>query len=439
MPDDPPPPGGDARHTISTHGASPSHASRRLPWRKIRRWAVGILTIVPTVIVAFWIVLSLTILTFHRHSLDLDAIVVPDALSKEGFTSDVATRRLRDAVLAVQALAKTSMAKTSLDTDQDLSAITVPRTGLSLQGIAAAIRSVLPGWQHEISGEFISSGTTLSLRLRLNGKVIFSDTATTATAAAADALIGSGSSGAAFQVVQSTQPYVAASALWEVGKANGDFAPAEDAAGVIIAEFPASDDNVLWATNLKGLIAKARGNYNAARQYFEASGIAVAHLNLGNLYSESTHGMFDLDKAVEEYQTAIKMDPGQALFHNNLAATYLQQKKPLLAVAEYQKAISIDPTFEYAHYGLGFAYCNYLDKDEDGIREYQNAIHLDATDASPHNALGYIYLTRRDLERAIVEFETAIQLNPMWQTPYDNLGQALREIADSPPASTTAF
>jgi hypothetical protein len=47
------------------------------------------------------------------------------------------------------------MAKTSIDTDQDLCGITIPKTGLSLQSMAVAMRSLVPGWRREVSGEFV--------------------------------------------------------------------------------------------------------------------------------------------------------------------------------------------------------------------------------------------------------------------------------------------
>jgi len=36
--------------------------------------------------VAIWIAVSVLILTFHRHNLDLDLIGVPETLSKAGFS-----------------------------------------------------------------------------------------------------------------------------------------------------------------------------------------------------------------------------------------------------------------------------------------------------------------------------------------------------------------
>jgi hypothetical protein len=143
-------------------------STRRLSWRRLKLWGtrfIAILAGIPTLIVAGWLIFSIMVLTFHRRSLDLDAIGVPEILSKAGFTSEVATQRLRDAIFAVQDQALTTMARTAVDTDQDLSAITIPKTGLSIQGVAAALRSISPSWRHEIAGEFTQSGTGLSLQL----------------------------------------------------------------------------------------------------------------------------------------------------------------------------------------------------------------------------------------------------------------------------------
>jgi hypothetical protein len=77
---------------------------RRRFWgllRQLGTHAIAILAGIPAAIVAIWIVVSVLILTFRHHDLDLELIGVPETLSKAGFTSEVATERLRDAILKV--------------------------------------------------------------------------------------------------------------------------------------------------------------------------------------------------------------------------------------------------------------------------------------------------------------------------------------------------
>ena len=142
-------------------------------WFILGKRVVAVLARIPLLVIGTWIVVGVFELTFQRHTLDIDAIGVPEPLSKAGFTSDVATERLCAGIFAVQDLAQTIMAKTAVVTEQELSAITIPKSGLTLQGIGATLRGLIPSWQTRITGEFIQSGGQLSLQIRLNGHEIF--------------------------------------------------------------------------------------------------------------------------------------------------------------------------------------------------------------------------------------------------------------------------
>jgi tetratricopeptide (TPR) repeat protein len=444
-------------------------------WERVKslgKIAVAIFAGIPSVIIAAWILVSLIVLIFHRHSIDLDAIGVPETLSKAGFTSEVATQHLRDAIYAVQERSQTTMAKTGVDTDQDLSGITIPKTGLSLQSVAVAVRSLLPGWRHEVSGEFVQSVNGILLRLRLNGKVIFSQTGIDTDPSTADALLGKDLAGGAFNVVEETQPYVAAAALYGAGK--GDLAAADTEADHIIAfgaadtnvlsgvtlkgltgdahsydaqadAFESSalyidgmigyltsadedadgmsvllttDENVLRAVNLKGLIAAAQGDYPRAIALFKKiPWFAVARSNLANVYLDQ----HQLELAISLYQTAIWLDPKSALPHNGLGIVYYDQHKLDDAIAEYKTAIQLDPKYALPHLNLGKEYYD-QHKLDDAIAEYKTAIQLDSKFAMPHLNLGNVYYDQHKFDDAITEYKTAIQLDPKSALPHSNLG-----------------
>ena len=433
MPDDQPPPEvvipppespqpGAERTKKRTKKRSKS-GRRPRQWERVKSWGkitVAILAGVPSVVVAIGILGSLLVLIFHRHSLDLDAIGVPETLSKAGFTSEVATQHLRDAIYAVQERAETSMTKTGVDISQDLSAITIPQTGLSLQSVAVAVRSLVPGWRHEVSGEFVQLENGLLLRLRHNGKVVFSKTAEKADPGTADTLLGKDDlqGGGAFYVVEETQPYVAASALYGDGTSGDNLTAAGKEADRIIALFPAGDENVLWAINLKKLIAEARDDAAQAEVFFKKlPSLAVARNNLGNIY----YGQQKLNEAITEYQAAVRLDPKYSPPHSNLGSLYEAQGKPEMAIAEYQAAIQLDPELASPHVGLGHVYYD-QHKPEMAITEYQAAIQLDPKAAVPHVALGLVYQDQHKPEMAIAEYQMAIQLDPKFAGSRVDLG-----------------
>jgi tetratricopeptide (TPR) repeat protein len=431
---------------------------KRLSWQWFKLWgkrAVAVLAGIPTLVIGTWIAVSVLMLTFQRHNLDIDAIGVPESLGKAGFTSEVATERLRDAIFAVQDLSRTTMAKTGIDTNQELSVITTPKTGLSLQDVAVTLRSLFPNWQRKITGEFTQSGNQLSLQLRLKGRKVFEKAAATADTEAASALIGPSLESGAFAVVKRIQPFIAASALYGDGKGDN---LAEKAADDIIDRSLPGDENVVRAFNLKGLIAYNRGDYPSAKAYYEkAPQLRAAHTNLGILYRDRHYEQYDIGKALSEYQTAIRLDPKDAWPHNNRGNVYRDQHKPDAAISEYLTATRLDPDGATPHVGLCVAYLDqhtldmaiaecqtaiWLDpksapshialgnvyrdqhKPDVAVEEYQTAIHLDEKDATPHNNLGDLYSEQHRPQAAINELQAAIHLDPKNAEPHFNLGNA---------------
>jgi tetratricopeptide (TPR) repeat protein len=204
------------------------------------------------------------------------------------------------------------MHQTAVDTPADLSGVVIPKAGISVDSVAASLRSILPGgWRHEISGEFTAAGSRLDLLLRLNGRKLFS--VSDAGPDAADRLIALG----ALIVVANTQPYVAASYLCETNKAA-----ALAAAVQIIAALPPRDENVARAYNMEGIIAEDQGR---------------------------------VDEAVRIYQQTIHDYPHFAIPYNNLGVIWANQHRTEDAIAEYRAAIRLDPKYASPHYNLGFA------------------------------------------------------------------------------------
>ncbi|HKO07701.1 MAG TPA: tetratricopeptide repeat protein, partial [Alphaproteobacteria bacterium] len=344
-------------------------------WRRGKRWGKGafsVTTALSTLLLAGWIVWLVGEATLRSRGLNLHLIAVPEKLAKDGVTTEVLTWRMRDAIMAVQDLGATTMAKTNVQVRQNMTDITIPMAGVSVESVVASIRHLLPAsWRHEAYGEFTLTGTRLSLRLRLNGPIVFSDAATYPDAL--DTLIEK----AAFKLVEETQPYVAASARFEKGDLDGAAAAADQ----IIASFPPEDESFMRAYNLKGLVAQQQGDVRkAAAFYMMAPNLAVARLNLGVLLDKSGN----VEEAAAEYGKAILLDPKYAPPHNNLGRLWWKQKKPDRAIAEFLTAIRLDPKYALPHYNLGVLWDEQNEPDN-AVAEYRAAIRLDPKDAPPHN------------------------------------------------------
>jgi tetratricopeptide (TPR) repeat protein len=403
--------------------SEPQPGRRIRIWRLTKVWsklALARFTAISTGVMASWIIWLVGDATLHKHSLEILTIEVPKQLADNGFSPDVVTRRLRDGIRNLQTRATTTIAKDRVDV-HEIADITIPKAGISVESVAASIRRLLPkDWQHVLSGEFTISETELTLRLRLNGEVVFSDAST--TLGAVDGLLDK----AAFQVVRRTQPFVAASWLFETGDLSGSI----DIMDQIIDSLPPEDDNIRRAYNLKGLIADKQKEYTAAEAFFlEYPNYALARNSLGALRDHQHRP----DEAIREYRLAAHLDPTLGLPHSNLGRHLSEQGKDDEASWEYRRAIQLDPKAAFPHAGLGEVLVR-QGKNEEAIAEYRQAIRLDPNYARPHIELANVFArqgkdeeTNRERQRAIHAYRLAIEADPKDASPHAGLGYILSE------------
>ena len=224
----------------------------------------------------------------------------------------------------------------------------VPAIGLSLETIAADIRSLFPiagRWIHiadrwNISGELTIAQKQLWLRLWMNGRDFFTSPNGVDPERPDDLLAP-----AAEKVYELADPYIAAWYLRE-----RDPSKSLAIARGIIADRPETDQSVPWAHNVVGVILRDQDK---------------------------------TDKAITEYRTAIELDPRFAAAHNNLGIVLGDQGKIEEAIVEYSKAIELDPRYALPHNGLGNVLRDHQHKIGEAIIEYRKAIELDPRDACP--------------------------------------------------------
>lgn len=461
---------------MSEETTPPDHATNkgriRLAWRKARRWgrrALALSARIFTTLLAIWIVWLLAYETLRRHSLELQTIGVPKRLAEDGFSADVATRRLRDEIKAIEDGAATTMSKTDVEVDQETSDITIPEAGISVAGVAASIRQWLPeSWRHEVSGELTQSDAKLFLRLRLNGKVVFPEKDDAADASAkltdlneVDILIKNG----ALRVVEKVQPSIVAIYYYY----KKDFSRSEALADRIIDSLPNGDENVARAYNLKGMIAEQRGNDEEAKDLFkQVKNLAVARNNLGLVrYKQG-----DVSEAYHEFREAIRLDNTIAGAHYNIGVLWAETRDRVGSGDEFPEAFWLDPEFGLASVEVGDVWSDHgtLDdiiaelrlaiwlnpgyarphallgtifriqgKSDDAAAEFREAIRLEIEDAQLETqdpqlyvALAQILRSQGKLPEAIAEFREAIQLDPKQEADtYYSLGQTIKDLADS--------
>ena len=144
------------------------------------------------------------------------------------------------------------------------------------------------------------------------------------------------------------------------------------------------------------------------------------HYNLGKAYTDL--GL--TDKAIDEYQAALKLDPDYADARNNLGLSYLSKGSADEAIRECRAALNMNPEDPDYHDNLGMVYLEkgLMDK---ATEEFRAALKLKPDDPKAHNNLGISYSKVGLADRGIDEFRNAIKLNPDYAEAYFNLGYAL--------------
>ncbi len=184
-----------------------------------------------------------------------------------------------------------------------------------------------------------------------------------------------------------------------------------------------SPDSEIAHHNL-GLAYRSKGQLDKAiEEYLTALWLnpknARVHNNLGAAYASQGQ----LDRAIAEYQIALRLKPDDAKAHNNLGVAYRSQGQLDRAIAEYLTALRLSPDYTDAHNNLGLAYRSQGQLDK-AIAEYLTALRLKPDLVEAHNNLGVAYASQGQLDRAIAEFQTTLRLKPDLVEAHNNLGRA---------------
>ncbi len=340
-----------------------------------------------------------------RHTIDVEPIAGPKLMGENGYSPEVLSRRLRDALAGAEAQARTTMRGPEVSLNTDLPEITVPAVGISVDTIAAHVRSLFGvSWRPAVSGEFViddQKPQMVRVRLRLDRHAFFTSDAVPLQSP--DPALQAG----ALAIFGQVEPYIAAAALYPARVPEAE----QVIATIIDSTRPRNDENVIRAFNLRGLIYMDNRDYPLAEQAFRSAisfnaRFAIGYINLGNALRAERN--FEL--AESEYRAGMKLDPTDPVAYNDLGAVLSDQGETEKAMAAYRKAEDLDHTYALPHnnlanllYGLG--------KNDDAVKEYQTASALDPSLASPHVGLAVILVDEHKTDNAVAEYRKAIELD----------------------------
>jgi Tfp pilus assembly protein PilF len=141
----------------------------------------------------------------------------------------------------------------------------------------------------------------------------------------------------------------------------------------------------------------------------------------------------DRQRALDDYNDALKLAPENAKLYYNRGVFYAMQPDGEAALRDLNTALSINPKFVAA---LQQRAKIYLTQDNFGgaLADYSEAVRLQPKTAVLWSERGYVYLRHRDYDSAIKDEAEAIRLDPKLARAYFLRGAAFGDLGNSPNA-----
>jgi serine/threonine-protein kinase len=145
--------------------------------------------------------------------------------------------------------------------------------------------------------------------------------------------------------------------------------------------------------------------------------LAEAHLSLGIALCYDWHstramaGTFDWQKAANEFDRAIELNPNLAWTYELYAWLLNGLGRSDEAIAKDKKAIELDPLNPFFQTALSF-FLYFAGRYDDTIAQARRTLELDPNSTLAHNLLGRSLLWKGDTAGAIAEFQKTKALDP---------------------------
>jgi tetratricopeptide (TPR) repeat protein len=421
-----------------------------------------------------------------RRDVLLEHFEVPSELEKAGYKSEVIATHLSDQVKLISSSAVTiignnvgagattgmsnkgsgssnkgvislpTFAPTSTKAELDME---VPQTKFSVRSILRYIFESLGISPTRIDGEIVSNGNKLAMSIRITTNGV-QRTLPTVDAVDMEELLAKG----ARAIYQEIEPIVLASYLYSSRTAAAGTGESEALAlikdciyqdkepalaymlwGIILLNKCQYDDAVEKFKAAQGLphdedldealascqarVQEAKGDYNGAQATYEqALGKRRSLLMLTN-YASYCANRGDLNKALENYKSALSMDNESEIAHSGLGLALETQGYYEAALLEFRTAIKLNPASSLAYCNLADALARMKRYDE-ATDVARKATQVERDSAIAHNMLGNVFQSTSKYDEALKEFEESVRLNQYSIIGHFNFADALLNKRD---------
>ncbi|MEA2038117.1 MAG: tetratricopeptide repeat protein [Nanoarchaeota archaeon] len=129
----------------------------------------------------------------------------------------------------------------------------------------------------------------------------------------------------------------------------------------------------------------------------------------------------DLDKAIEDYNKAISLNPKYPGAYNNRGLAWYDKRYLNEAIEDFDEAIRLEPNNYAAHNNTGLVWAK-RGKLDKAIEYYEQANILNPKKYGAHHNRGNALRHKGYLNEAIEAYDKAIRLNPKHADSYNNRG-----------------
>jgi tetratricopeptide (TPR) repeat protein len=178
-----------------------------------------------------------------------------------------------------------------------------------------------------------------------------------------------------------------------------------------------------------GLLYERRGDYKKAMNDFDTAieldpGYAEAYKHRGELYLK----LGNYKKALKDFYKAIELEPNDiwiVFIYLNCGRACKNLNWTKLAITYYNKAVESFPRFAYKERGLFYMSCH---KYQEAITDFTQFIKLKRKNSDTYYQRGLAYEKLGRYQKAIKDFDRTIKLNPQYADAYHRRGLAYGKI-----------
>lgn len=167
---------------------------------------------------------------------------------------------------------------------------------------------------------------------------------------------------------------------------------------------------VCWGDSVT-LFSQATGN---------TTGNDVAETNLGAALTDKG----EYGEAIEHLETALRIQPRDAIAWNSLGIALLATGRTNEAAAAYENASKANPSSADAHNNLGIVFAR-QGKMEEAVHQLSEALRVDPASPNTRQNLGNVYLNMGRPREALAQYLEAVRLKPDFRDAHCNIAALL--------------